>query len=306
MRLCYNKKVKQLIDQYFSQMTKRLKLAIQRKGRLGAIIPKFLDKAGLDFEIQDRQLICSCSNFPLDLLFIRHKDVIPFVESQQADLGIVGSDLYAETGSRLKTILELDFAKSTLTLAVLKGSKIKEVAQLENKTIATTFPKLTKKYFKKLGMPVKIITLSGSVEVAPKLEIADAITDLVGTGATLRQNGLRSLAEIMRAQAILLANSAVLNTEKQLIEELSLRFQSVRDGNKQKYVLFNLPEKNICKVHEIFPGLAGPSIIKVEAKTPTVAIHVVVPTEKIWKKIVQLRAIGATGILIIPIDNLLF
>ncbi|MEI6222116.1 MAG: ATP phosphoribosyltransferase [bacterium] len=286
-------------------MGKRLKLAIQKKGRLGHYIPPFLQQAGLNFEIRERQLISPCINYPLDLIFIRHRDVVPFVESGQADLGIVGSDMYEEMESKLPILLELGFAKSTLTIAVPKISTISDLDGLNGKTIATTFPRIATNFFKKENIPVNIITLGGSVEVAPQLEIADAIVDLVGTGTTMKLNGLRPLAPILTAQAILIGSTSVQQSQQSAIDELIMRMQSVQNAEKKKYVLFNIPQKNIAKVHAIFAGLTGPSIIPVESETPTVAIHVVVAAEEVWEKIVALRALEATGILVLPIDNLL-
>lgn len=286
-------------------MVKRIRLAIQKKGRLGILIPSFLEKAGLDFEIRERQLICSCANFPLDLLLIRHRDIIPFIESKQADLGIVGSDVYLESGSHLKKLMDLGFAKSTLTIAVPRKSTITQLSDLNGKVIATTFPRLVKQFFKKQKLRIKVVTLSGSVEVAPELDMAQAIADLVGSGTTLRMHGLRPLIEILHSEAVLVAHPELAKKHPVVMNELCLRLQSVRDAKKQKYVLFNLPEKNISTVRKIFPGLAGPSIIKVEAKKPMVAVHVVVAADLVWQKIVELRAIGATGILVIAIDNLL-
>lgn len=285
-------------------MITRIKLAIQKQGRLGGLVPRFLNKAGLDFEIQDRQLFSSCSNFPIDAVLVRHKDIIPFVESKQAHLGIVGSDVYEESQSSLHRVLDLGFAHSALTIAVPKHSAFHSISDLAGKRIATSFPNLTRNFFDTHKLLVDVIHLNGSVEVAPQLDMADAIADLVGTGTTLHLHGLRSLDTVTRSQAILIANQQALDQYGDLIDELTLRFRSVRDAVGKKYLMFNLPEQMVDQAKSIFPGLGGPSIIPVSSAEPTVDMQVVVAETELWEKVLLLKDIGASGIIVLPIENL--
>ncbi len=287
-------------------MTKRIRLALQKKGRLGSLIPAFLKRAGFTFEIHDGQLFAPCENFPLDLIFIRHRDIIPFILQKQADLGIVGSDVYQEEEARLPILLPLGIAKSTFTLAVPQESSIKTVQDLQDKRIATTFPTILKNYATKNNLTITIVQISGSVEVAPRLDIADAIADLVGTGSTLKSNGLRSIGTILQTEAMLVSKPKLNAEENGSISKIIQRIQSVIDANHFSYVIFNLPQKALPKVHTIFPGLTGPSIIPVTSEKPMVAVHLVVAKKDLWDKLHALQEIGATGIGVLPIENLLF
>jgi len=287
-------------------MTKRLRLAIQKKGRLGSLIPVLLKKAGLQFETHENMLFASCESMPIDIIFIRHRDIIPFILQGQADLGIIGSDVYQEEKCSLPIVLPLAIAKSSLAIAVPHESSIKTSKDLNKKTIATTFPVLVQNYFGKRNLDVKTVRVSGSVEIAPRLGVADAVADLVGTGSTLKVNGLRIIDTILKTEAILISKENVNKSDTTLIAQLTQQLQSVIDAGRYSYVVFNLPEKFLPLVHQIFPGLSGPSIIPIEAKEPMVAVHLVVEKIVMWEKIHALQAIGATGIGVLPIENLLF
>ena len=209
-----------------------LKLAIQKDGRLTEETVGLLHNAGLDFDSYKRKLFSTCHNFPLEILFVRDDDIPNYVATGTVDLGIVGENIVTEYTAPIPTIKELDFGYCNIALAVLKESSIKTPQQLKNKVIATSYPHITKQYFDKKNIPVKVITISGSVEITPTLGIASAIVDIVSTGSTLALNDLRIVDNVATSRALLIGNKKNLQSKKRVLEHLLTRFEGVQSAKK--------------------------------------------------------------------------
>jgi len=283
----------------------RLKLAIQNKGRIGGRLPKFFEQAGLIFEFQERQLIARCQNFPIDLLFVRHSDIPLLVTDGVADLGVVGRDLVAEKMFDVQTVLPLGLARSALCLAVPERSGIASVGQLAGKKVATHFPNLTQQFFDQNQTAVEILPLRGSVEIAPQLDLAEAIVDLVGTGATLAVNRLKVIATLLESEAVLI--SSQLNGEKQImLDALTMRFQSVIGARDKKLLIFNLPKAALPDLQNLHLGLSGPTISELNGDSVgMVAVQVVVGEAESWEIMSRIKSIGGSGILVLNIERLI-
>lgn len=287
-----------------SKPAPRLKLAIQSKGRIAQSIPSFFKAAGLKFSNLDRQLTSRCQNFPLELLFLRHSDIPIFVQDGAADLGIVGTDLLQEKKYPVKEILPLGLSKSKLCVAVPEQSSIQNIQELKGKKIATHYQRLTKKFFKEQNIDVEIIYMKGSVEIAPNLKMTEAISDLVGTGTTLKANRLKIITTITQTQATLIANKKALFEQKEIIDNLIFRFESVINARGKKTMYFNLPRNSLPQLKNLNLGLSGPTISPIEQLENLVAIMIVIDEQKTWSIMKELKKIGASGILLMNIERL--
>ena len=234
-----------------------LKLAIQKEGRLTDDTLEFLRKAGFEFESYKQRLFSLCRNFPLEILYVRDDDIPDYVASGTVDLGILGQNVLYEERPRVKKLLNLRFGFCSLTVAVPKESKISSLQNLSGKTIATTYPQSTTNFFTKNNIPVKTITISGSVEITPILGIASAIADLTSTGSTLALNDLRPLTKIYDSEAVLIANqkATISPTKKIILSQLLTRFKGVLSAKNYKYVMMNAPQEILPKLRKIVPGL---------------------------------------------------
>lgn len=236
---------------------KSLKLAVQKEGRLTEETLDFLRKSGLDFESYKQRLFSTCRNFPLEILYVRDDDIPDYVASGTVDLGIVGQNLLYEERPKVKKLLNLRYGFCTFMLAVPKESEINDISDLNGKAVATTYPKSTFNFFKKNNVSVQVIRISGSVEIAPTLGVAQAIADLMSTGSTLALNDLRPLAKIYDSEAVLIANekSTSIAGKKILLAKLTTRFKGVLSAKNYKYVMMNAPQKILSKLRKIVPGL---------------------------------------------------
>lgn len=284
---------------------KNLKLAIQKKGRLTDETLSFLYASGLRFESYKKRLIAACRNFPLEILFVRDDDIPDYVATGTADLGILGQNLLNEERPKVKKLLNLRYGFCTLAVAVPKESSISTPKGLRNKTIATTYPRSAKKYFDSLNIPVTIMPLTGSVEIAPSLGIADAIVDLVSTGSTLILNDLRVLEKIYESESVLIANpDSVMNRKKILVDRLMMRFKGVLSAQNYKYVMMNTPESIVPKLKKLVPGLKSPTIAPL-AQKGWVSVQTVIREDVFWETIEILKNEGATGIIVLPIEKII-
>lgn len=281
---------------------KTLKIAIQKSGRLNEKSVQLLKNCGLSFENYKSSLISSVSNFPLEILFLRDDDIPEYVQDGIADIGIVGENVIAETGVDVRFLQELGFGKCMLKLAVQDHSKIKTLADLEGKAIATSYPVILKKFLKKNKVNSEIRTISGSVEISPGLGLSDAIFDIVSTGGTLKSNGLKPFADVMASQAMLIGRKGTENDE--LVRELIQRIQSVLRAKETKYVVLNIEKKNLSRIVELLPGVKSPTVVPL-ADDGWVAIHTVIEERDFWEKINLLKAAGAQGIVVMPIEKII-
>jgi ATP phosphoribosyltransferase len=281
---------------------KTLKIAIQKSGRLNEKSVELLKNCGLSFENYKSSLISTVSNFPLEILFLRDDDIPEYVQDGIADIGLVGENVIAETKVDVAYLQRLGYGKCNLKIAVPVDSSIKELADLEGKAIATSYPVILQKFLdeKKINADIKMI--SGSVEIAPGLGLSDAIFDIVSTGGTLKNNGLKSFTDVMASEAILIGRKG--EEENPLIQELIQRIQSVLRAKETKYVVLNVESKNLDKVISLLPGVKSPSVISL-AEEGWVAVHSVIPERDFWSRINELKAAGAQGIVVMPIEKII-
>ena len=283
-----------------------LKLAIQKNGRLTKDTLSFLRKSGLEFESSQQKLFSSCRNLPLEILYVRHNDIPNYVQTGIVDLGIVGQNVINEKMPQVKKLLNLRFCFCSLVAAVLKESSISSIEQLNGLKIATSYPNSTKYFLAQNNLTATIVPIGGSVEITPTLGVANAIVDLTSTGSTLALNDLRPVAKLYDSEAVLIANNkSIQKTNKQqLINKLLLRFKGVLSAQKYKYVMMNAPENILPKIKKIIPGLKSPTVSPL-AKSGWISVQSVVKEDIFWETIERLQQIGATGIIVLPIEKMI-
>ncbi|HEY7940479.1 MAG TPA: ATP phosphoribosyltransferase [Candidatus Limnocylindrales bacterium] len=280
----------------------RFRLAVPNKGRLLEPTTALLRDAGLVFEDQARALVSHALNVPLDILSVRTEDVVEFVGDGAADLGVTGANLLAESGAELPVLLELGYGRCALEAAVPADVTATTLAELAGMRLATTHPNLTRRIFGERGIPVEVVQVSGAVEVAPRMGLADGIVDLVSTGSTLVMNGLRSVGRLLPSQAILVGAPGQADVDPR-IDEVVTMLGAVIAGRGRKYLMMNAPTGSLDAIEALLPGLASPSIMPL-AHAGMAAVHAVVGADEVWGLLGRLRGAGATGILVVPIDKL--
>jgi ATP phosphoribosyltransferase len=284
-------------------MTGRLRLAVPNKGRLVEPTLQLLHDAGLVFEEHERSLVSHVQNWELDILFVRTNDVIEFVGDGVADLGVTGVDLMAESGAELPVIRPLGYGRCRLVAAVPTDSACRTVEEFAGLRVATAHPNAARRYFEERRIPVDVIPISGAVEVAPRLGLAEAIVDLVSTGSTLVMNGLRPVGDVLASEAILVANPAAHRARGQQLAALDTMLGAVLAGRDRKYLMMNAPAVRLAELEALLPGLESPSIIPL-AHEGMIAIHSVVGADDVWGLLPRLKAAGASGILVLPIEKI--
>jgi ATP phosphoribosyltransferase len=285
-------------------MRERLRLAIPNKGRLLEATLGLLHDAGLVFEEHDRSLVARVQNHPLDILFVRTGDVIEFVNDGVADAGVTGGDILAESGVDLPVLRQLGYGRCRLVAATPSDSPYEAIADLAGVRIATSHPNVTRRFFAQQGIPVEVISLSGAVEVAPRLGLADAIVDLVSTGSTLSMNGLRAIGDLLASEAILLTNPQAVRQRPEELDGIVTMLGSVIAARGRKYLMMNAPAAKLGELEALLPGLESPSVIPL-AHAGMIAIHSVVGADEVWGLLPRLKGAGASGILVLPIEKIL-
>ncbi|MGD0816776.1 MAG: ATP phosphoribosyltransferase [Methanomassiliicoccales archaeon] len=281
-----------------------LKFAIPNKGRLSERTVQILNHAGLEIEGADeRKLYTNVRN--LSVMFLRASDIVRFVHKGAVDVGVTGKDLVLEAGVDVKTVYELDFGHCRLSIAAPEGSGFDSVDDIRDGTVvATSFPNMTQKYFERLGKKVEITKISGAAEVTPHLGVADVISDLVSSGSTLKMNHLKEIAVITHSQAVVIANHESYKTRRDEIDELVSAMRSVMDAENKKYLMADVPTTALDEVRKYFPGIAGPTVMNIAGREDVVAVHVVIDKDHVYDAIIRLKRLGASGILITPIDRM--
>lgn len=281
---------------------KTLKIAIQKSGRLNEKSVELLKNCGLSFENYKSSLISPVSNFPLEILFLRDDDIPEYVQDGIADLGIVGENVINETEVDVAYLQMLGFGKCSLKLAIPNQCDILSVADLNGKSIATSYPVILKKFLDENSVSADIRTISGSVEISPGLGLSDAICDIVSTGGTLKSNGLKSFANVMDSEAVLIGRKGI--DEDPLTIELIQRVQSVLRAKETKYVVLNIEQKNLEAIKSLLTGIKSPTVVPL-AEEGWVAVHTVIAEKDFWSKISKLKAAGAQGIVVMPIEKII-
>ncbi|WP_234570182.1 ATP phosphoribosyltransferase [Rhodohalobacter sp. 614A] len=285
--------------------TTSLRIAVQKSGRLTDKTLNLLEGIGLKFDDYKRSLLVKCLNFDVELLLIRDDDIPEYVQDGVCDLGFVGANVVEEDQVDVDILHGLNYGVCRLSLAVPKNGDIKKPEDFAGKKIATSYPGITKRYFEEKNIDVKVITLSGSVEIAPRLEIADAICDLVSTGNTLKANGLIELINIFDSETQLIRTKKPLSEGKsQLIEKIIQRIEGYQKAGKSRYIMMNAPQEAVEQIKEIIPSLKSPTVMPL-ADNGMVAIHTVVPLSTFWDVMERLKEAGATGIVMLPIESMI-
>jgi ATP phosphoribosyltransferase len=281
-----------------------LRIAIQKSGRLQEGSLQLLKESGLSFSNGKDQLKTQARNFPVEVLFLRDDDIPQYVEDKVADVGIVGENVFAEKLKNTEVVKRLDFAKCRLSIAVPRSENYTGVQFLQGKNIATSYPNIVKDFLKKNKIEAGIHEISGSVEIAPGIGLADAICDLVSTGSTLLSNGLKEVEVVMQSEAILIATPQLEAEKQKILDKLLFRIEAVKKAKNNKYILLNCPDEAIEKITSVIPGMKSPTIIPLSRKGWS-SLHSVVDENDFWEKIDQLKEFGAQGILVIPIEKMI-
>ena len=281
-----------------------LRIAVQKSGRLYEDSVKLLKECGIDLRNVKDRLKTVSENFPLEVFFLRDDDIPEYVEDGVADIGIVGQNVLGEKGRQVKLVESLGFGKCRLSIAIPKNMEYNGVSTLQGKRIATSYPTLVKDFLSKHNVQASIHEISGSVEIAPGIGLADVVADLVSSGGTLFMNGLKEVENILDSQAELVSNNKIDQERMAILEKLLFRIRSVKRANKSKYVLLNAPNDQLEKIISLLPGMRSPTVLPL-AESGWSSVHCVLSEEEFWDKIEQLKAAGAEGILVVPIEKMI-
>lgn len=282
-----------------------LRIAVQKSGRLTDKTLDLLEGIGFRFDDYKRSMLVQCRNFDVELLLIRDDDIPEYVEDGVCDLGFVGGNVTAEDQADVTVLYGLDYGVCRLSIAVPKNGSIKKLEDFSGKKIATSYPNLTQAFFNKKGIDVEITTLSGAVEIAPRLEVADAVSDLVSSGNTLKANGLIEIETIFESETELIrTNKPLSDGKKKLIDKIIQRIEGYQKAERSRYIMMNAPEDAIPEIRKIIPSLKSPTIVPL-ADEGMVAIHTVVPINTFWQVMEQLKEAGASGIVMLPIESMI-
>jgi ATP phosphoribosyltransferase len=282
---------------------KRLKIAVQKSGRLNEDSLEILKDAGISVGNGLDQLKSTVSNFPMEILFLRNSDIPQYLIDGVVDVAIIGENLLVEKGGSIEVLEYLDFSRCKVSLAVPKTFPYNSIKDLEGKRIATSYPNTLNAYLKEKGVQAELHQISGSVEIAPNIGLADAICDIVSSGSTLFQNNLEEVEILFRSEAVLAVSPVIGEEQKAILNILRFRIQSVLKARKSNYVLLNAPNEKISEIVKILPGMRSPTVLPL-AQQGWSSIHTVIDKHKFWELIDELKSAGAEGILVVPIEKM--
>lgn len=280
-----------------------LRIAIQAKGRLNEKTMALLADAGISASVGSRSLIAHAKGFPVDLLLLRDDDIPQAVAMGTADLGIVGLNEVEEKHVDVERVMDLGFGGCRISLAVPREADYKGLEWFNGKRIATSYPEILSRFLESEGIKSEIHTITGSVEIAPAIGMADAIFDIVSSGGTLVQNGLVEVKSVLDSQAVLIATPGLAADKREELEKLCFRFRSIIESRGMKYVLLNLPKKSLDEALTILPAMKSPTVLHL-ADPEWLSIHAVIPESQLWERIERLKAIGAEDILVLVLENI--
>jgi len=282
----------------------KVKIAIQKSGRLYDDSIVLLKECGIDLRNVKDRLKTESDNFPLEVFFLRDDDIPQYVEDAVADIGIVGENVLLEKGKSVEVVEQLGFGKCRLSIAVPRNMEFDGAASLQGKRIATSYPKLLGQYLQQKNIQAEIHEISGSVEIAPGIGLADAVADLVSSGGTLFMNGLKEVETIFASQAVLIRNGKLSAEKMQVLEKLLFRIRAVKKSKRNKYILLNAPNDKLPQILALLPGMKSPTILPL-AESGWSSVHSVLSEDTFWDIIEQLKDAGAQGILVIPIEKMI-
>lgn len=284
-------------------MTK-LRIALQKKGRLSDDSLALLKEAGIKINLGMSNLIAEAANFPLQVLFLRDDDIPQTVADGTADLGIVGENELFEKGYSVPLVKKLGFSKCRISLAIPQEENYTGPEYFNNKKVATSYPSILRNYFNTIGVNADIHTITGSVEIAPGIGLSNAIFDIVSSGSTLLANRLKEVEVVMKSEAVLVSKPILEPDKQKILEELLFRIDAVQAANSNKYILMNVPNENLEQVINILPGMKSPTVLPLY-KTGWSSVHTVIKENRFWEIIGQLKQKGAEGILVVPIEKMI-
>ncbi len=282
-----------------------LRIAVQSKGRLSDDTMNLLAEADIKVGQSKRTLLVQSTNFPLEVLYLRDDDIPQSVAGGVADLGIVGENELAESGEEVETVSRLGFSACRLSLAIPKEAEYNGPEWFNGKKIATSYPNILKKYLKENGIDAEIHVITGSVEISPGIGLADGIFDIVSSGSTLVSNNLKEVEVVMHSEAVLIANRNMSGEKRKTLEEMLFRFEAVRNAEDKKYVRMNAPKSRLDDIIDVLPGLKSPTIIPL-ADEEWCSVHTVLDQKRFWEIIGKLKEMGAQGILVTPIEKMIY
>lgn len=285
-------------------MSENLKIAIQKSGRLYDGSMKLLKECGIEVSNGNNQLRVQAANFPVEVFFLRDDDIPEYVQDAVADIGFVGENVVTEKNKSVEAIERLGFGKCRLSIAVPKNGNLRSITDLNEKKIATSYPFILGEFLKAKNIKASIHEISGSVEIAPRIGLADAICDLVSSGSTLFTNELKEIETILSSEAVLISNKMLSAEKRVILESLLFRIRSVKKAKNNKYVLLNAPNNKLDTICKLLPGMKSPTILPL-AEPGWSSVHSVISESDFWNVIENLKANGAQGILIIPIEKMI-
>ncbi len=284
-------------------MQTKLRIAIQKSGRLNEDSIKILKDCGISIDNGKDQLKAQASNFPMEVMFLRNGDIPQYLRDGVVDIAIIGENVLIEKGKDISIVERLNFSKCKVSLAIPKEAKYTSVKDLDGKRIATSYPNTVDQYLADKGIKYEIHQISGSVEIAPNIGLADAICDIVSSGSTLFKNNLKEVEIMLTSEAVLAVSSSISEEAKQLLERLQFRIKAVLKARNSKYILLNAPNDKLDKIIKILPGMRSPTILPL-AEEGWSSVHTVIQKNKFWEVIDELKIAGAEGILVCPIEKM--
>lgn len=280
-----------------------IRIAVQKSGRLSDDSLSLIKECGIKFYNGTGKLKSTSTNFPIEFLFLRDDDIPGYVADGVADLGIVGENELVEKNREVNVVKKLGFSKCRLSLAIPKSEDYDDISYFSGKSIATSYPKILGDYLEANQIQADIHEISGSVEIAPSIGLAEGICDIVSSGSTLMMNGLKEVEEIFRSEAVLIADPKMSVPKQKIVEKLLFRINAVQKGKSNKYVLLNAPNTSLDKIISLIPGMRSPTILPL-AQEGWSSVHSVISEDQFWESIEELRAAGAEGILVVPIEKM--
>ena len=282
----------------------KLRIAIQKSGRLYEDSVQLLKECGIDLRNVKDRLKTESDNFPLEVFFLRDDDIPQYVEDGVADIGIVGENVLYEKNKKATIVEKLGFGKCRLSVAIPRIQQYEGIQSLQGKRIATSYPFLVTEFLAKNNVQAEIHEISGSVEIAPGIGLADVVADLVSSGSTLLMNGLKEVEVMLQSQAVLIRNNELTEAQQKLVEKLVFRIRAVKKAKHNKYILLNAPNDNLQEIISLLPGMKSPTVLPL-AEEGWSSVHSVLSEDTFWDIIEQLKAAGAQGILVVPIEKMI-
>jgi len=285
-------------------LDKIIRLAVQKSGRLSERSLEFIRECGISYSRNKTRLKSASYNFPLEILFLRDDDIPKYVAAGVADIGIVGENVLAEKGENIDLTLRMGFSKCRLSLAIRQSEEYQGIHQFQGQKIATSYPNLLQNYLESKGVTAEIHEISGSVEIAPSIGLADGVCDIVSSGSTLLANGLKEVEVIFKSEAVMINHPQLSSEKREILDQLLFRINAVLRAESYKYVLMNVPNDAIEQVASLIPGMKSPTITPL-ADSGWSSLHSVLKEDDFWLSIEKIKSAGAQGILVVPIEKMI-